>query len=110
MNKFFLKALPAAVLMALSASAQAALPIDFGGYIRSGFGTSSEGGKEACFGLAGASSKYRLGNECETYGELKFGGEAFKAANGTTSASIPWWHFPSTRTRTGSNRTRRGAK
>jgi maltoporin len=70
--------------MALSASAQAALPIDFGGYIRSGFGTSSEGGKEACFGLAGASSKYRLGNECETYGELKFGGEAFKASNGTT--------------------------
>ena len=85
MNKHFLKTLPAAVALALSASAaQAALPIDFGGYIRSGLGTSSEGGKEACFGLAGASSKYRLGNECETYGELKFGGEAFKAANGTT--------------------------
>ena len=85
MNQHFLKTLPAAVALALSASAaQAALPIDFGGYIRSGFGTSSEGGKEACFGLAGASSKYRLGNECETYGELKFGGEAFKAANGTT--------------------------
>lgn len=85
MNQHFLKALPAALVMALSASAaQAALPIDFGGYLRSGFGTSGEGGKESCFGLAGASSKYRLGNECETYGELKFGGEAFKAANGTT--------------------------
>ena len=67
MNKHFLKTLPAAVALALSASAaQAALPIDFGGYFRSGFGTSSEGGKESCFGLAGASSKYRLGNECET--------------------------------------------
>ena len=56
MNKHFLKTLPAAVALALSTSAaQAALPIDFGGYFRSGFGTSSEGGKESCFGLAGAS-------------------------------------------------------
>ena len=79
-----LKTLPVAAALALTASlAQAAaLPIDFGGYFRSGFGTSSEGGKEACFGLAGAGSKYRLGNECETYGELAFGGEAFKGENG----------------------------
>jgi len=80
-----MKTLPAALALALSASAaQAALPIDFGGYLRSGFGTSGEGGKEACFGLAGAGSKYRLGNECETYSELKFGGDAFKAPNGST--------------------------
>jgi maltoporin len=85
MSRHFMKTLPAALALALGASAaQAALPIDFGGYVRSGLGTSGEGGKEACFGLAGAASKYRLGNECETYGELKFGGEAFKAANGTT--------------------------
>ncbi|MEC5215252.1 maltoporin [Actimicrobium sp. GrIS 1.19] len=78
-----LKSLPVAATLALTASfAQAAFPIDFGGYFRSGFGTSSEGGKEACFGLAGAGSKFRLGNECETYGELAFGGEAFKGANG----------------------------
>lgn len=78
-----LKALPAALALALTASAaQAGIPIDFGGYFRSGFGTSSEGGKEACFGLAGASSKYRLGNECETYGELALGGEAYKGQNG----------------------------
>lgn len=83
MSKHFLKTMPAALALALSASAaHAGLPIDFGGYVRSGFGSSGDGGKEACFGLAGASSKYRLGNECETYGELKFGGEAFKAANG----------------------------
>lgn len=85
MKKHILKTLPTALLLALSASsAQAAMNIDFGGYFRSGFGTSSDGGKEACFNLNGAGSKYRLGNECETYGELKFGGEAFKAANGMT--------------------------
>lgn len=78
-----LKALPAALALALTASAaQAGIPVDFGGYFRSGFGTSSEGGKEACFGLAGAGSKYRLGNECETYGELALGGEAYKGQNG----------------------------
>jgi maltoporin len=83
MSNRMLKALPAALALALSASAtHAALPIDFGGYFRSGFGTSSDGGKEACFGLAGAGSKYRLGNECETYGELAFGGEAYKGQNG----------------------------
>lgn len=83
MSSRTLKTLPAALALALSASAaHAALPIDFGGYFRSGFGTSSEGGKEACFGLAGAGSKFRLGNECETYGELAFGGEAYKGQNG----------------------------
>lgn len=84
MNKCIMKTLPAALALALIASsAQAGVPqVDFGGYFRSGFGTSDKGGKEACFGLAGAGSKYRLGNECETYGELALGGEAFKGANG----------------------------
>jgi maltoporin len=84
MNKRIMKALPAALVLALSASAAnaAVSAIDFGGYFRSGFGTSTTGGKEACFGLAGAGSKYRLGNECETYGELALGGEAFKGQGG----------------------------
>lgn len=83
MSSRTLKTLPAALALALTTSvAQAALPIDFGGYFRSGFGTSSGAGKEACFGLAGAGSKYRLGNECETYGELALGGEAYKGQNG----------------------------
>lgn len=78
-----LKALPAALALGFfTSAAHAGLPIDFGGYFRSGFGTSSQGGKEACFGLAGAGSKFRLGNECETYGELAFGGEAYKGQNG----------------------------
>lgn len=84
MNKCIMKTLPAALALALTASvAQAGVSqVDFGGYFRSGFGTSDKGGKEACFGLAGAGSKYRLGNECETYGELALGGEAFKGQNG----------------------------
>ncbi len=84
MNKRILKALPAALVLALTASAATAgvSAIDFGGYFRSGLGTSSKGGKESCFGLAGAGSKYRLGNECETYGELALGGEAFKGQGG----------------------------
>ena len=84
MTNRILKTVPAAMALAFAASAaHAGLPIDFGGYFRSGFGTSSGGGKESCFGLAGAGSKYRLGNECETYGELAFGGEAYKGQNGT---------------------------
>lgn len=83
MTNRMLKTLPAALALAFAASAaHAGLPVDFGGYFRSGFGTSSGGGKESCFGLAGASAKYRLGNECETYGELAFGGEAYKGQNG----------------------------
>jgi maltoporin len=84
MNKCIMKALPAALALALTASAAQAgvSAIEFGGYFRSGIGTSSKGGKEACFGLAGAGSKFRLGNECETYGELALGGEAFKGTGG----------------------------
>ncbi|MGI9280361.1 MAG: maltoporin LamB [Endozoicomonas sp.] len=49
--------------------------VDFHGYARSGIGRSAEGGDQACFKAAGAPAKYRLGNECETYTELKLGAE-----------------------------------
>jgi maltoporin len=44
----------------------------FHGYLRSGYGASSKGGKQAAFQAPGSPSKYRLGNETETYGELLF--------------------------------------
>ncbi|MDI3261649.1 MAG: carbohydrate porin [Fulvimonas sp.] len=44
---------------------------NFKGYVRSGYGSATNGKKQTCFQLAGAPSKYRLGNECETYAELK---------------------------------------
>ncbi len=46
---------------------------DFHGYLRSGVGATSGGGDQACFQSNGADSKYRLGNECETYMEIVLG-------------------------------------
>jgi maltoporin len=40
------------------------------GYFRTGLGDSSGSDSMRCFKLQGAQSKYRLGNECEQYGEL----------------------------------------
>ena len=45
--------------------------LEFAGYLRSGAGTSTGSGKQQCFQLPGAQSKYRLGNECEQYAELE---------------------------------------
>ena len=62
-----------------------AATVDFGGYLRSGSGTSTQGGTPTCFRLnqdsvfntEGGSSNVdgagRLGNECDTYGEIKLG-------------------------------------
>jgi maltoporin len=55
---------------------------EFHGYFRTGTGFNSEGGDQVCFGLPGARSKYRFGNECETYGELIFNYAAFKGEDG----------------------------
>jgi maltoporin len=44
--------------------------VDIGGYFRSGYGRSGAGGPMIPFQAPGAASKYRLGNEPETYGEL----------------------------------------
>jgi len=48
---------------------------DFHGYMRSGIGATSGGGDQACFQANGADTKYRLGNECETYMEIVLGKE-----------------------------------
>ncbi len=45
--------------------------LEFAGYLRSGVGTSTGSGKQQCFQLPGAQTKYRLGNECEQYAELE---------------------------------------
>ncbi|XPE51878.1 carbohydrate porin [Shigella flexneri] len=48
------------------------MAVDFHGYACSGIGWTGSGGEQQCFQtLTGAQSKYRLGNECETYAELK---------------------------------------
>jgi maltoporin len=44
--------------------------VEFGGYFRSGYGRADKGGPMVAFQAPGAATKYRLGNEAETYGEL----------------------------------------
>ncbi len=45
---------------------------EFHGYARSGYGIDERGGPQVAFQAPGAPSKYRLGNEAETYAELVF--------------------------------------
>lgn len=49
---------------------QIASGLEFHGYMRAGMGATEDGKTQECFKLTGASSKYRLGNECEQYAEL----------------------------------------
>lgn len=67
----------AAALFAGQASA-----LDFHGYLRAGAGQSSAGGSQQCFSLPGAYAKYRLGNECNTYGELQFDQNLYDGKDG----------------------------
>ncbi|WP_410499557.1 maltoporin [Chitinibacter sp. S2-10] len=74
--------------LAMSAVA-ADLPIDIHGYGRTGIGMNPDGGgSQACFKLDGAGSKYRLGNECETYAELAIGGTVFEKKETNTKFRI----------------------
>src|SRR6185503_3292242 len=47
--------------------------MDIHGYFRAGYGRNSNGGSMVGFQAPGASAKYRLGNEADTYGEITFG-------------------------------------
>ncbi len=45
--------------------------VEYHGYVRAGAGTNDKGGDQVCFTNPGAgSNEFRLGNECDTYGEL----------------------------------------
>lgn len=63
-----MKTKPLIIAMALAGTATSVLaapPIEFSGYMRAGVGINAAGGNQVCFGLAGADTKYRLGNECD---------------------------------------------
>ncbi|AKJ29706.1 maltoporin [Caldimonas brevitalea] len=64
------KLLAVAAAAASAVGAAQAQGIEFTGYFRTGVGSSDEGSKQVCFSAPSAGAKYRLGNECETYGEL----------------------------------------
>ena len=73
-----LRKLPLAVAVAAGIMFAQAMAVDFHGYARSGIGWTGSGGEQQCFQATGAQSKYRLGNECETYAEIKLGQEVWK--------------------------------
>jgi maltoporin len=56
--------------LTLLAAAGAANAVDWDGYFRAGPGASKKDAARACYGLSGAGLKYRLGNECDIYGEF----------------------------------------
>jgi maltoporin len=57
------------------------------GYFRAGYGVSSEGGRQTCFQVAGAFAKWRLGNECDTYGEFLFSTPAYVSDTGMVATA-----------------------
>lgn len=77
--KMLQQALVAAGVVALS---QSAFALDYTGYFRGLAGSNSSKGGSTCFQLTGAMSKYRLGNECEVYGEFGLGQEVAKTDDG----------------------------
>ncbi len=88
MNAHTIKKLNMAIATGLCSAAALANPIDFNGYIRSGIGSNSEKGQQACFGLAGAGGKYRLGNECDFFSEFSFGYTLPKDSDGATFKAV----------------------
>ena len=66
-TRLSLAAVAAAAVAALSSPAQA---VDWGGYFRAGPGATKKDVSRACYGLNGPGLKYRLGNECDFYGEF----------------------------------------
>lgn len=62
----------ALALAGVAGSALAAPPIEFSGYFRAGVGVNTRGGNQVCYGLSGADTKFRLGNECDYVVEPTF--------------------------------------
>jgi maltoporin len=83
--KIAVLAIAAAAIAMMAAPASA---VELTGYWRSGIAGSSNGGNQVCFAapgytLGGAGpGKWRLGNECETYGEFELYQTVFKDKSG----------------------------
>jgi maltoporin len=61
-----------AIALVAACAAGSSAAVDFGGYFRAGPGATSNNLSRACYGLASPGLKYRLGNECDIYGEFMF--------------------------------------
>lgn len=86
-----LKKVTLAVVAALAVQAASAASIDFHGYMRAGFGSTSEGGglphtggpANATFKAPYTQQKFRLGNESGNYSEMVFGVKLYKGTDGS---------------------------
>lgn len=85
---------PATLVLALGLGAGNAQALDYTGYFRAGPGLTSEDASRACYALGGGSSgmKYRLGNECDFYGEFQLG-QGFKTDGIDTRVTLMLNHY-----------------
>jgi maltoporin len=85
---------PATLVLALGLGAGAAHALDYTGYFRAGPGLTSEDASRACYALGSGSSgmKYRLGNECDFYGEFQLG-QGFKTEGIDTRVTLMVNHY-----------------
>lgn len=93
MNCIKLSALPCALALSLGLSAAPAYAGDepgFHGYFRAGVGSSTDKGPQNCYGLGGNTMKYRLGNECDAFGEFGYTKELIKTDNGVSFLGTLW--------------------
>lgn len=73
----------AIAIAAVAFTATSASAFEFHGYLRAaGFGINTKGGGQVCFQAPNTEFKFRLGNECENYGELEFNESLYKDKNG----------------------------
>jgi len=74
---------PHALALAASMVASQAYAVDFDGYFRTGPGLTSKNSARACYDLGISGGHYRLGNECDLYGE-------FGLAQTGTTEGVAW--------------------
>ena len=78
-------ALACTMLLACGAAHASDAEGEYHGYFRAGLGSSTDSrGPQSCYGLGGNTMRYRLGNECDTYGEFEYQKEMAKSANGVS--------------------------
>lgn len=74
----------AATVLAFGLASSNAAAVDFDGYFRAGPGATSKNEARACYNLGVSGGHYRLGNECDFYGEFGL------AQTGTTADGVSW--------------------
>jgi len=84
----------ALAVAAIAMGAGSASAVEFHGYIRAGAGGASKGGSQVCFQGPGSWYKFRLGNECDNYGELELKQSIYKDESGVEFFFDHMWAVP----------------